>query len=514
MIKNMKKKACILSSISFLALASIPSISIFNIYKYNKENHHRVIYHPLVSPNDPYYTGQSTMSGSSQKIVFNHIGDIEAVWDNYTGKGVTIAIIDTGIDITSNEFTNNISDKSCYIYTTYDEIDEEIYETHIDVGLDKLKNPFEENTYVDHGTSIAGVIAAEKDGEGMVGIAYDATLLVIKCDLYDPSINEAIKYATDNGADIINMSFGAYTEAIFPTDVEGVDYSYDADTVNVEAINYAHEHGVILFSAAGNENVAIHSYPVCNDYVIGVGALAKNSDNEKASYSNYNLPTDTPYTNPSVDVVAPGTVLTTSYVGTESHGRGSYAVKSGTSFSTPIVAAAAALWLEKNPNGTPDEFEEALYNSASDIGRSGWDTTFGWGALDVKALLEYENTPSIIEVEDLILNKEEITLNVGESFKLEVTISPENADFDGKIEYFSENNDIASIDANGNITAINKGEVNIKIKYKDIIKNCHVTVNKPNVTCGGNVYTTSIFLSLISLLGLFIIIYNKKKMMV
>lgn len=487
---------------------------------------------------DGYYTGLNKITYGRyryyQNIVYDHMADnIEDAWAQYTGKGVTVAIIDTGLDINHPDFANNVSELSASFYTRYNDNYTQ-YRVYKDVGKQYLYHDkyidedTREQTIEPHGTNVAGTALAEMNGVGTVGVAPEATLLALKVDLDDYSINEAIKYAVDNGAKVINMSFGAYATAYYDHylqqwfDSED-DYDPMAATSMINALNYAHAHDVILVAAAGNEATPTHSYPACNDYVIGVGALDMDSSTIKAPYSNYNLERDTPKTNPSVDVMAPGTVIAPDCeLNRFGQTNSTYTLTQGTSFASPIVAGLAALWLEKYPNGTPLEFETALFNSTKDIGYAGWDTTFGYGAVQANTLLSYNLDDSgVEEVRATSIRFFNYSLSIYPKTVNELSVIIEPSNHTNKVSYISSDDTIAYVSNSGVLTAVKEGNCVITASIDGLSATLNVKVtNNINIFdggvfgfatfCGGDVVTTSTILSLISLLGIGLIL-NKKK---
>ncbi len=423
---------------------------------------HNVRFQSTYTPTDTYYSTQKGYSMST-------LGDIESVWDDYKGDGITIAVIDTGIDHDHPDFTdsngvNHISDRSRYYYTSgtkvyyYNATSQSDYTGSV-YGWDYLQHDYDstKKVYSYHGTNVAGSAAASDNGIGTIGIAPNATILAIKTDMLLTSINAAINYAVSEGVDVINMSLAAYAESF--TDGNGTaqtGYSTTASALT-SAINSAYNKGIIVVAAAGNEKTSYYSYPASNNHVIGVGALAKNSDKTAASFSNFNKSTDTASGNHNVDLMAPGYVYAPSYDGSHT-----YVATQGTSFASPIVAGTAALWKQKNPNKTPDDFMEDLYATCNDMGETGWDTTYGYGSLDVGALMELNYSVTGVE-----LNCGS-TATVLSNSKLELvaTVSPKNA-ANKAVTWTSSDKNVATVSSTGVVTPIKEGTTRITVTTAD-----------------------------------------------
>jgi subtilisin family serine protease len=195
-----------------------------------------------------------------------------------------------------------------------------------------------------HGTHIAGTIAAENNGFGVTGVAYNATIMPVRViDSEGGTISDiaaGIRYAADNGADVINLSLGGY----FPS------------TEREEAIRYASDRGVVVVMAAGNEGASQPVYPAryATDWGIAVGAV--DSNKTLANFSNRAGATVLDY------VVAPGVDILSTTPGN------SYQSFDGTSMAAPHVAGVAALVLSANPNLTPAEVESLLTQTANRTG--------------------------------------------------------------------------------------------------------------------------------------------------
>lgn len=203
-----------------------------------------------------------------------------------------------------------------------------------------------------HGTHVAGIIAASRNnGIGMDGVAADVQIMAIRAvpsgDERDKDIANAIRYAVDNGATILNMSFGK-------------KYSWDKKVVD-DAVKYAESKGVLLMHAAGNDHTDIDEvthYP-CKKFegkgeasnFMDIGALSW-QPNEKivATFSNYGKKT--------VDVFAPGVDIYSTVP------EGGYKDASGTSMATPVACGVAAVLKSYYPNLTPQQIKKILIKSS------------------------------------------------------------------------------------------------------------------------------------------------------
>ena len=376
---------------------------------------------PMVKPTkDDIYEEQKNYSMSN-------LGDIESVWDDYTGKGVKIAVIDDGFSYTHEEYkradgTSAILKESAYFYaaSNYTSYGVKYYKNDPACIDESWNSDYRE--WDTHGTNTSTCAMAPLNNGGGVGIAPDADLLALKVDLSFIAMEAAMEYAIAQGVDVINMSLGAYGENF--TDVFGEKQEGSSSVANYleDVCKKAYNSGIIVVAAAGNEATNHASYPACNSHVIGVGALDQNSSDTLAPFTNYNKPT--PQKEDNVDILAPGFVYTAGVDGTSSSYRyNSYIKTQGTSFSSPIVAGAAALWKEKNPDGTPDEFLTTLQTSAANVGifeNQKIDTTsFGGpgevgpsnitcGVLDVGALMDLE-----VPATGLNISKTNINLSIG-----------------------------------------------------------------------------------------------------
>ena len=434
------------------------------------------VYDSLPKDNTKYKNGNQDCSMTLLDGSTSSPDQIEDVWNAYRGDGTTIAIIDTGIDYNHPDFkfadgTSKILDTSRYYYINNNQVTYNQYGVAGTTNYNFLDHGWDSstNSLNSHGTNVASSAASAINGNGgTVGIAPNAKILALKTDMNLTSIYYAIQYAVDQGVDVINMSLGAYAESF--VDGNGVSQTGYASTASylTTVINNAYNKGIIVVAAAGNEKTTVNSYPACNTHVIGVGALASGSYS-KASFSNYNPSTSTQSTvNVNVDLSAPGYVYqadeTATYKNsTISNRTNTFKNTQGTSFASPIVAGAACLWKQKNPSGTPSQFESALYAACDDIGSTGWDTTFGHGALNIKKLLLDDSTsPTSVEVK---AKDDKTTITNGEHVQLYHQVLPLNA-ADKSVTWSSSDSDIASVNStSGVVTAGSKaGTVTITAK--------------------------------------------------
>ena len=281
------------------------------------------------------------------------LNDIQApdAWQaGYTGNGIIVAVVDTGVNYTHSDLAGNIWINTSEVAGNGIDDDGNGYVDDI-YGYDFVNNDGYALDDKGHGTHVAGIIAGLKNGTGVTGVAYDATIMPVK--VLDSTGNGSfskvaagIIYAVNNGADVINLSLGAY----------------GASSSSVtSAITYALNHGVLVCMAAGNDSQASPTYPaILAKTTGGIAVGAVNSSDTVASFSN-----DAGSTVPFDYVVAPGVSIYSTYTGS------GYAIMSGTSMATPYVAGAAALLLSAEPDFSSDwtlgQLENLLSMSAQSL---------------------------------------------------------------------------------------------------------------------------------------------------
>ena len=324
----------------------------------------------------------------------------EAGQEAYEFKETWVAVIDTGMDISHVDLKNvYLPDRSVVI--TGGKVDENnCVVTGSQIVPMNASNCYVRNAYADyHGTHVAGIIAAEaRNNKGVVGIAsicekeVDAMYGNCKimginaayrtwsekdktytCMFNYADVITAIYYATNNGADVINMSLGGQNNS----------------PCYQKAIDYAHANNVVVCASAGNGDykrdakgdyikdangkciidtttLNVTNYPAACNHVISVANV--DSSNQRGELSIYNK---------FVDIAAPGTEIYNCVL------NGGYYKHSGTSMAAPVVSAAAAILRSMYPETTPDEIEEILTKTATDLGTPGKDIYTGSGLLNV-----------------------------------------------------------------------------------------------------------------------------------
>lgn len=276
---------------------------------------------PDATPNDPFYASEW------------HLGAISAptAWDYTTGSpNVIIAILDSGVFAGHPDLT----DKIVPGWNTYD-------------------NTADTSDVYGHGTAVAGAAAASThNGVGVASVAWGCRIMPMRVTDtsgygYSSAISAALTWAADHGARVANISFKMSTST----------------TVKTAAQYFASKGGVVCVSA-GND--ATFTTAADNPYVLTV--TASQSGDTLATFTS---------TGNNTDLAAPGVSVYTT------NRSGGYSFGSGTSFSAPIVAGAAALVISVAPQLSSSEVMDVLKRSADDFGPAGWDAGWGAGRLNV-----------------------------------------------------------------------------------------------------------------------------------
>lgn len=296
-----------------------------------------------VNPTDRYYAKQWGLTKA----------EVQKAWDlGVTGQGVIVAVVDTGVDLNHPDLKDNI-------LSGYNAI----------TGLAGGNTAQDKNG---HGTHVCGIIAAEQNGIGIVGVAYQAKILPIKALTSDGAgsddcIADGIVWAADHNAQIINLSLG----------------SSDESDILREALQYAFDKGCLIVAAGGNaepdSNLTAITFPAADSHVLAV--TATDTNDQIASFS---LP------GPQAAIAAPGVDIISDYWANGSSG---YASMDGTSMASPFAAGIAALVWSVHPDLSAQQIRTCLENSALDLDSAGRDNNYGFGRVDAYWAIRFADTP-------------------------------------------------------------------------------------------------------------------------
>ncbi|MEN6429177.1 MAG: S8 family serine peptidase [Phycisphaerales bacterium] len=327
------------------------------------------VYYPCSEPNDPQFPNQYA----------HQLIQLEDAWDISTGsKDIVVAVLDTGVDVNHPDLKDNIwvnpdeiagngvdDDGNGYVddlygwnlgYNNSDVTPEPDYLSYYDVS--------------NHGTMVSGVIAGVgNNGVGVCGVNWQCSIMALRLglDFTTAQVAEGLDYAAANGARIVNMSFGADM------------YGADGDQVVNTAIDNAYEQGVLLVASAGNEDRSRPLYPAAYPNVLAVSAT--NGEDMKSDYSCFGS---------WVDIAAPGTDIVTTDMD------GQYVSTAGTSFSSPYVAAVAALLLAHRPELTSIQARAILENTTDPVYYGDMDPNLGYigaGRVNAYSALQAADEP-------------------------------------------------------------------------------------------------------------------------
>ncbi|MDR7073422.1 S8 family peptidase [Fictibacillus barbaricus] len=268
-------------------------------------------FHATYVPNDPFY---KTQQYAPQKVA------AEQAWDvTQSSSSVKIAVVDTGVDYNHPDLAGKVIKGHDFVADDEDPIDEN-----------------------EHGTHVAGIAAANtNNGVGVAGLAPKASILAVRVLDADGSgslddVAQGIRYAADQGAQVINLSLGG-----------------NLGTKTLEdAVNYAWNKGSVVVAAAGNSGVNLPSYPAYYSNAIAVAATDQND--QKASFSNFGT---------WVDIAAPGVDIYSTIP------LNRYASFSGTSMASPVVAGVAGLLAAQGKSAS--QIRAALENTADPVTGTG-----------------------------------------------------------------------------------------------------------------------------------------------
>ena len=319
------------------------------------------------TPNDPEFPDQYA----------HQLIQMEDAWDISTGsRDIVVAVLDTGVDVNHPDLKDNIWVNPGEIAANKIDDDGNGYVDDVygwNFGSDNNDVTPETNYYesvVNHGTLVSGVIAAVgNNGKGVCGVNWQCSVMPLRVslDFTTEEAAEGVEYAAANGARVVNMSFG------------GDVFGPEGDLVLKAAIDHAYDQGVLLVASAGNSDTSRVNYPAGFPNVLAVAST--NGEDTKTGHSTFGS---------WVDIAAPGTDIVTTDLG------GEYLATAGTSFSSPYVAAVAALVLSRRPELTAVEVRAILENTTDPIYYGDVDPNLGYigtGRVNAYRALEATDEP-------------------------------------------------------------------------------------------------------------------------
>lgn len=325
----------------------------------------------------------------NQENAWSVAGSDISIEDLSGGEGVVVAILDSGVDFTHEDLQGKAWVNPGEFSNNHIDDDANGYINDIN-GYNFTDNNNDISDYLGHGTHIAGTIAASVNNNiGIAGIAPDVKIMALRVlpDAYDDKVVEAIEYAVDNGAKVMNLSFSRSGRS----------------SIVEDAINYAADSNVAIVVSSSNDGyLARKKYPANIKSAITVGA--SNSVNEKARFSNYG---------PEIDVVAPGVSILSLLAVNSKHAEeglnhiyeNNYYISSGTSMSVPHVVGAAASIFANNPGFTVEQVNQALRISADDLDKNGFDENTGYGKINLGRALSFDSVPEALWYEPVNYQK-------------------------------------------------------------------------------------------------------------
>ncbi|MFB0566866.1 MAG: S8 family peptidase [Candidatus Aminicenantaceae bacterium] len=324
-----------------------------------------------ITPNDRYFRDQYALSNTGQELIWipgspqgKPKADIKATsgWEETKGdKEVIIAVLDTGVDM------------------LHPDIDEKVHSS----GWDFVNNDFDATDDHWHGTHVSGIAAAETNNEiGIAGVAWECKILPVK--VLDKNgegdiegVSNGIIWATDKGADVINMSFGGVTnlgKGNLPRTLQS-------------ALKDAYDKDVVLAAAAGNDGGDVN-WPASSVYCLAVAAT--NYNDERVTFANTGGVWES-NSGTEIDVAAPGEGILSLYpIELTPSGFTPYAYSDGTSMATAHVSGLAALLKSVKPWLTNRDIMDIIRYSAEDVNSdldSGKDDFLGYGRIDLEIAL-------------------------------------------------------------------------------------------------------------------------------
>lgn len=362
-------------------------------------------------------------------------------WNNK--NNVTVAVLDTGIDVDHPWFSGRIDKQS------------------INMAVDKESSDYDDVT--GHGTHVSGII--EK------GTTDQVSIMAVR--IFDASerasvltLRLGVDYATTHGADVMNLSLG-YDSRELLSNLGSEDFSFIDDSFEIAA-----DYGITMCVASGNEYTNVsRSYPACSGWTIAVGSIEQSvSDPNQYVHSGFSN------SGTLLDFCAPGGNIRSAW------NDGTTQIESGTSMASPHLAAAAAMIKMKHPDYTQWDVYATMRDYAIDLGEEGKDDDFGYGYVDLSDYINEDMDTTRKSYQAIYVDTSLSTSvsNKGKTYDLGVQLTKG----DGSISYTTTDEKVATVDAKGKVTIQGGGSCEIVItaseteKYKETSKSVTVSVSR------------------------------------
>ena len=403
-----------------------------------------------IPEDNPRFAFQWGLNNQENSIDIN----VKKAWKITKGSpSVVIGVIDSGIDINHEDIYNNIWENKAEIAGNLIDDDKNGY---IDdqFGWNFLMEDKSITDKFGHGSHVAGIIAAEDNNKGIVGVAPEARVASLKVgdgnfDIVD--IIEAIKYGDKKNFKIFNSSYS----------------SSDYSNAEMEAMKAA---DALFICAAGNDSKNIDTkpvYPACYkiNNIISVGAV--NEYGKAPKFSNYGVK--------NVDISAPGIDIESLSLEKSEN----YAYGDGTSMSAPFVSGVAALVLSKNKSLSPLELKKVILDNGRKL-TALTNKNFKGSIVDAYAAVKAGAAKTVIPVKGISYSKTAQSVNKNNKLLLKAIIDPWDAT-DQKLVWKSSDETIATVNNYGKVTAIKLGKTDISVTTNDGSKTaiCSVSVIEP-----------------------------------
>ena len=367
---------------------------------------------------------------------------------------VTVAVLDTGINVDHSWFKNRIDKRS------------------INLAVDKEASDYDDMT--GHGSHVSGIIVQ--------GTTKKVKIMAVR--IFDQSesasvltLRLGVDYATTHGADVMNLSLG-YDTNMLKENLGSEDLSFIDDSFSIAA-----DSGVTICVASGNEYANVStSYPACSGWTIAVGSIEQ-SKTEKNQYTH----SDFSNYGDLLDFSAPGANILSAWCKRDGDQNADQMnTESGTSMASPHLAAAAAMIKLKNPDYTQWDVYATMRDYTIDLGPDGKDQEYGYGYVNLADYAK-DGEDHTKKMYQAIAVDTSLTASMNDKNKT-IDLGAQLTKGDGKLSYTTTNEKVATVDQRGQVTIKGGGTCKIIItateseKYKETTTQVVVKVSKGEQT--------------------------------